>query len=57
MWLALASLPIAIYPCSEDRDLKKNRTELWLDRHYDPYSGELLGGNDEYDDEFNQWMM
>jgi hypothetical protein len=31
--------------------------EKWLDYHFDPYSGELLGGNDEYDDEFNQWMM
>lgn len=33
------------------------KQELWLDRHYDPYSGKLMGGNDEYDEEFNQWMM
>lgn len=45
------------FPNTISTALMDIKQELWLDRHYDPYSGELLGGNDEYDDEFNQWMM
>lgn len=46
------SFPNTISTALMDIELEK-----LLDRHYDPYSGELLGGNDEYDDEFNQWML
>lgn len=45
------------FPNTISTALMDIKQEQWLDRHYDPYSGELLGGNDEYDDEFNQWMM
>lgn len=31
--------------------------EKYLDRHFDPLSGTLLGGNDICDDEFNQWLV
>jgi hypothetical protein len=33
------------------------KQEQWLDRHYDPYSGELLGGNDDDFTDFNPWLI